>query len=102
MRVKTKPFLQREATELGKSGSGKSTIANLVCGLYEPKLGEILFDYIARREIPRSVLTKSVSMVALELEEVAGGKACRIKYRRNGEIKKIVGTCTPEQIEAAK
>ncbi|MGD1809303.1 NHLP family bacteriocin export ABC transporter peptidase/permease/ATPase subunit [Dapis sp. BLCC M126] len=52
---------------VGKSGSGKSTIANLVCGLYKPKLGEILFDDVSRQEIPRSVLTKSVAMVAQDI-----------------------------------
>jgi len=52
---------------VGKSGSGKSTIANLVCGLYEPKLGGILFDDVSRQEIPRSVLTKSVAMVAQDI-----------------------------------
>ncbi len=52
---------------VGNSGSGKSTIANLVCGLYEPKLGEVLFDDIARQKFPRSVLTKSVAMVAQDI-----------------------------------
>jgi NHLM bacteriocin system ABC transporter peptidase/ATP-binding protein len=48
---------------VGGSGSGKSTVAKLVAGLYEPWEGEILFDGKPRQELSASVMARSFAMV---------------------------------------
>ena len=48
---------------VGFSGCGKSTIAKLISGLYEPWEGEVLLDGVPVQKVNRAVLINSLSVV---------------------------------------
>jgi len=57
---------------VGASGSGKSTLAKIVTGLYEEWGGEVKFDGVARRNLPRQVIINSVSSVDQDIFLISG------------------------------
>ena len=63
----------------GMSGSGKSSLAKLIAGLYQPWSGEILFDGKPIREIDRNVFTGSLAVVDQDIILFEGTVADNIK-----------------------
>lgn len=88
---------------VGASGSGKSTVAKVVTGIYEEWSGEVRFDGKIRREIPRAVIVNSVSAVDQDVFQITGTITQNLtlfddSVRRSDVIQAAKDACIHEDI----
>ena len=57
---------------VGASGSGKSTVAKVITGLYEEWGGQVLLDGTPRRQVPHSVIVTSLAAVDQDVFQITG------------------------------
>jgi ATP-binding cassette subfamily B protein len=67
---------------VGKTGAGKSTIANLIARLYDVTAGEVLIDGVNVKELPLSLLRQNVGIVSQDIYLFIGSIADNIRYAR--------------------
>ena len=67
---------------VGETGSGKSTIVNLICRFYEPVTGTIRIDGIDYREIPMHALQSQLGYVLQSPHLFSGTIRDNIRYGR--------------------
>ncbi|MBV8160539.1 MAG: ATP-binding cassette domain-containing protein [Acidimicrobiia bacterium] len=65
---------------VGPTGSGKSTVANIVAGLLQPWSGEVLFDGRPREEITREVMAASLGKVDQSIVLFSGSVVDNIRF----------------------
>ena len=88
---------------VGASGSGKSTVAKVVTGIYEEWSGEVRFDGVIRRELPRAVIVNSISAVDQDVFQITGTITQNLtlfddSVRRSDVIQAAKDACIHEDI----
>ncbi|MBR6888491.1 MAG: NHLP family bacteriocin export ABC transporter peptidase/permease/ATPase subunit [Selenomonadaceae bacterium] len=88
---------------VGASGSGKSTVSKIVTGIYEEWSGEVRFDGVIRRELPRAVIVNSISAVDQDVFQITGTITQNLtlfddSVRRSDVIQAAKDACIHEDI----
>ena len=71
---------------VGSTGAGKTTITNLINRFYDIKSGEITFDGINIKNIKKSDLRKTISMVLQDAHLFTDTVKENIRYGKLGYI----------------
>lgn len=78
---------------VGATGSGKTTVVNLLTRFYDVDSGEIRLDGVDIRELPKDALRRSIAIVLQDTVLFSDTIAANIRYGRLD--------ATPEEIQAA-
>ncbi|WP_372411631.1 ABC transporter ATP-binding protein [Streptomyces luteireticuli] len=68
---------------VGETGSGKTTLSKLLCGLYTPDRGAVRFAGVDLKEIPEAELRRRVVLVPQEVRMVTGTVADNLELVRS-------------------
>jgi len=76
---------------VGKTGAGKTTLANLIARLYDPTEGEILVDGVNVKQLSLQQLRTSIGIVSQDIYLFIGSIADNIRYARpDASIEEVV------------
>jgi len=76
---------------VGKTGAGKSTIANLISRLYDAKAGAVFLDDIDVKELPTKLLRRNIGLVSQDIYLFTGSIAENIRYAKpDAELPEIM------------
>ena len=67
---------------VGKTGAGKTTIANLVSRLYDAKAGAILLDGVDVKDLPLALLRRNIGLVSQDIYLFTGSVTDNIRYAK--------------------
>ena len=79
---------------VGSSGCGKSTVAKLISGLYQPWEGTVKFDGVPIAEIPRSIVRGSLAVVDQDIVTFDDSVSDNVKlWDRSVEDYEVILAC---------
>ncbi|WP_374339620.1 lipid A export permease/ATP-binding protein MsbA [Leeia sp.] len=70
---------------VGASGSGKTTMAQLLARFYNPRAGQVLLDGVALSELPLAELRQQVALVSQDVSLFNDSVAANIAYGDTGQ-----------------
>ncbi|MCL1795038.1 MAG: ABC transporter ATP-binding protein/permease [Oscillospiraceae bacterium] len=71
---------------VGRNGGGKTTLVKLLCGLYEPNKGEILYNGINLRDLNREDYAKQLAVIFQTINIFAFSTKANVALCAKGEI----------------
>ena len=84
---------------VGGSGCGKSTVAKLISGLYDPWEGEVSFDGTPLRDVPRPIMRGSLAVVDQDIVTFDGTVSDNVKlWDKSIEDYEVIMACRDADI----